>query len=37
MKGAVINYKMSKTPNTLRGIETKDFPYSFSNELKAKK
>lgn len=37
MKGAVVNYKMSKTPNTLRGIETKDFPYSFSNELKAKK
>jgi len=32
MKGAEINYKMSSTPNTNRGVEKKDFPYSFSNE-----
>ncbi|MCK3682872.1 GH92 family glycosyl hydrolase [Maribellus sp. YY47] len=32
MKGAVINFKMSSTPNKNRGVEKKDFPYSFSNE-----
>lgn len=32
MKGAKINYKMSQTPNTTRGVAPADFPYSFSNE-----
>ncbi|WP_423130201.1 GH92 family glycosyl hydrolase [Gaoshiqia sp. Z1-71] len=32
MKGAEINYRMSQIPNKTRGIEEKDFPYSFSNE-----
>lgn len=32
MKGAKINFKMSDTPNKKRGVNTEDFPYSFSNE-----
>ena len=34
MKGAMIDFKMSASPNMKRGIEDKDFPYSFSNERK---
>ncbi|RHJ82332.1 GH92 family glycosyl hydrolase [Parabacteroides sp. AM08-6] len=34
MKGATIQCKMSATPNTKRGTQDSDFPYSFSNELK---
>ncbi len=34
MKGAVIDVKMSDTPNQKRGIDKEDFPYSFSNEMK---
>ena len=33
MKGAVIQCKMSATPNTQRGTQDNDLPYSFSNEL----
>ncbi|MDB5014107.1 MAG: Alpha,2-mannosidase [Daejeonella sp.] len=32
MKGATINFNMSAKPNMSRGIQTADFPYSFSNE-----
>ncbi len=32
MQGAVINVKMSDAPNTQRGTETADLPYSFSLE-----
>jgi len=34
MKGGSIDYIMSNTPNTQRGINTEDFPYSFSLEGK---
>ena len=34
MKGATINFKMGNQPNMKRGIDDKDFPYSFTNELK---
>lgn len=34
MNGATIDYQMSDTPNTKRGINKEDFPYSFSNEKK---
>ena len=34
MNGAVIDVKMSDTPNTKRGVNKSDFPYSFSNENK---
>jgi len=34
MKGATVNFKMGDKPNMKRGIEAKDFPYSFSNERK---
>lgn len=34
MEGATINFVMSSTPNTSRGIEDADLPYSFSTELK---
>jgi predicted alpha-1,2-mannosidase len=34
MKGAIIDFKMSHTPNKLRGITEGDFPYSFSSERK---
>ena len=34
MNGAVIDVKMSDTPNTARGVNKSDFPYSFSNENK---
>lgn len=33
MKGAVIDFEMSATPNKEKGISEKDFPYSFSNEV----
>lgn len=33
-KGAVLNYKMSSSPNKTRGINKADFPYSFSNDTK---
>jgi predicted alpha-1,2-mannosidase len=32
MKGAVLNFNMSATPNKQRGIKDIDFPYSLSNE-----
>jgi Putative alpha-1,2-mannosidase len=32
MKGAVINFTMSPTPNKTRGVKPEDFPYSLSNE-----
>jgi putative alpha-1,2-mannosidase len=32
MKGAVINFTMSASPDKKRGIDKTDFPYSFSNE-----
>jgi predicted alpha-1,2-mannosidase len=34
MKGGVLDFEMSNTPNIKRGINPEDFPYSFSNELK---
>jgi len=34
MRGATINFKMTNKPNLKRGIEEKDFPYSFSDERK---
>jgi len=34
MKGATIDFKMGSQPNTKRGVNDSDFPYSFSNELK---
>lgn len=34
MSGAKINFDMSPTPNTKRGTDKSDFPYSFTNELK---
>lgn len=37
LKGTVINYQMTDTPNTQRGITSESFPYSFSNDLKASK
>ena len=33
MKGAVIDIKMSDTPNKNRGTKKSDFPYSLTNEL----
>lgn len=35
--GAAINFKMSPSPNTLRGTSPSSFPYSFSNEVKGRK
>lgn len=32
--GAIIDFKMSETPNKQRGINAEDFPYSFSTDLK---
>ncbi|AXB59067.1 glycoside hydrolase family 92 protein [Flavobacterium fluviale] len=32
MKGAVLDFDMSSTPNNNRGINKEDFPYSLSNE-----
>ena len=32
LKGAVINYNMSATPNKQRGVKDSDVPYSLSNE-----
>ena len=34
MNGAVIDFKMSNTPNTSRGLNKEDYPYSFSTESK---
>lgn len=34
MKGAVLDVKMSATPNKTRGTKATDFPYSFSDENK---
>lgn len=34
MKGANINFEMSSSPNTKRGTQDMDLPYSFTNELK---
>jgi predicted alpha-1,2-mannosidase len=34
MKGATLDFKMGNQPNLKRGIDDKDFPYSFSNEKK---
>lgn len=33
-KGGVLNLKMSKLPNTERGIHSADFPYSLTNDQK---
>ena len=33
MKGARLDYKMGKKPNTSRGTSESAAPYSFSNEL----
>jgi predicted alpha-1,2-mannosidase len=33
INGASVLFEMSATPNKERGIHTRDFPYSFSNEL----
>ena len=33
MKGSAIRFSMSPTPNTTRGTNDSDFPYSFSREL----
>ena len=32
MKGAKIDMEMNELPNMQRGVETSDYPYSFSNE-----
>ena len=32
MNGAKIDIEMSETPNKQRGIDIKDYPYSFTNE-----
>ena len=32
MKGAKIDMEMGESPNKQRGIETSDYPYSFTNE-----
>lgn len=37
MKGADITYQMSSQPNTQRGIDESDFPYSFSKEYRNEK
>ena len=34
LNGAVIDYNMTDNPNTNRGTDDKDFPYSFSKETK---
>ena len=34
MDGAVLDFDMSHTPNTERGINDEDFPYSLTNEDK---
>jgi predicted alpha-1,2-mannosidase len=34
MNGGSMDFDMSPAPNFNRGINTEDFPYSFSNELK---
>jgi len=34
MKGAVLDIEMDDQPNKQRGIQTTDFPYSFSTEKK---
>ena len=34
LKGGVIHFDMNAKPNLSRGTETKDYPYSFSNEKK---
>jgi len=34
MKGAAIRFSMSSAPNTSRGTSDRDFPYSFSREVK---
>ena len=36
-EGGTITYEMSSKPNTNRGVEPEDFPYSFSNEFVKKK
>jgi putative alpha-1,2-mannosidase len=34
MKGMILNFKMSPTPNKKRGVAEKDFPYSISTNEK---
>jgi predicted alpha-1,2-mannosidase len=34
MKGATLDFTMSATPNKKRGVDSTDFPYSFSNQKK---
>ena len=36
-KGGVIDIQMGSTPNTSRGVDQKDFPYSFSVDENKKK
>jgi predicted alpha-1,2-mannosidase len=36
IKGGVLDFEMSDTPNMKKGINEADFPYSYSNELKTK-
>jgi len=37
LKGVVLDYKMSSTPNTGRGTDKAAFPYSFTHEIKSLK
>jgi putative alpha-1,2-mannosidase len=38
MKGGMVNIEMRATPNTQRGIQAEDMPYSFSiDEKKSEK
>lgn len=32
MKGTILDFEMSSSPNTTRGIDKKSFPYSFTND-----
>ena len=34
MNGAVLDFEMSHVPNTQRGVNDEDFPYSLTNENK---
>jgi predicted alpha-1,2-mannosidase len=34
MNGGTINFEMDSSPNFNKGINSEDFPYSFSNEIK---
>lgn len=36
MNGGILNFEMSSKPNTVRGVNPADFPYSYSDELNKK-